>query len=122
MQIQLESEKSLGSKTFYFALWRELVLVKTNRNRLAFGLMTMLLQQMMGVNAIYYCAYVKYRQRGCLPDRLAPDLPEPRSGRDQHEFVRHWYLRCRQGLVVFGFCLVHCRWVCASSDGALLTC
>ncbi|WVQ92933.1 hypothetical protein IAS59_006754 [Cryptococcus gattii] len=54
VQLQLENEGLLASGTSHFALWRELFVIKSNRNRLALGLMTMLLQQMMGVNAINY--------------------------------------------------------------------
>nr|KIR45776.1 hypothetical protein I312_05138 [Cryptococcus bacillisporus CA1280] len=54
VQLQLENEGLLASGTSHFTLWRELFVIKSNRNRLALGLMTMLLQQMMGVNAINY--------------------------------------------------------------------
>lgn len=55
VQAQLENEGLLATGTSHFALWKELVTLRSNRNRLALGLMTMVLQQMMGVNAINYC-------------------------------------------------------------------
>jgi MFS family permease len=52
---QLEKEGVLGGSTSHVALWKEIFVVKSNRNRFALGLTLMVLQQLMGVNAINYC-------------------------------------------------------------------
>lgn len=43
------------TKNSHWALWKEIFTVPTNRKRLGLGLSLMVLQQMMGVNAINYC-------------------------------------------------------------------
>jgi MFS family permease len=55
IRTQLENEGMLVGSTSHFALWKEIFTIRSNRNRLALGLMLMVLQQLMGVNAINYC-------------------------------------------------------------------
>lgn len=43
------------AKNSHWALWKEIFTVRTNLKRLALGLSMMVLQQLMGVNAINYC-------------------------------------------------------------------
>lgn len=52
---QLDQEGLLAGDTTHFGLWKEILFDRSNRNRLALGLSLMVLQQLMGVNAINYC-------------------------------------------------------------------
>lgn len=58
IQLNLANEGMLAdsiNNNSHWALWKEIFTIKTNRNRFALGVTLMVLQQMMGVNAINYC-------------------------------------------------------------------
>lgn len=105
IRLQIKNEGLLVGHPSHFALWKKIVTISSNRHRIALGLTLMLLQQMMGVNAINYCEHVPSSQLSLpLMSHRLSTIFQNLGLRARATVIRHLHLRRRQGRLITYLC------------------